>query len=226
VAKYVGLISTDLRGKVGGVVGSRAVTGTTLRRRVAGINVSTAKQLTQRAQQTFVAQSWNQLDTANQATWNALAAQVTLTNSLGVQYTPTGQQLFISANRTWYGHGGSILLTAPAVPPPVASVVSLNVTRVSGVLTAYVSISSYTTIPLCKLYASSPRSRGVSSLSKGNARFITYYNVTVGSVNITSAWLAVYPQLPGSNAVRFFAQCFDGASGLPGAVTGATIVFT
>jgi hypothetical protein len=226
VAKYIGLLSTDLRGKVGGVVGSRAVTGTTLRARVAGVNPATAAQLAQRANQAYIAQQWKQRTAAQQLTWNALAAQVTLTNSLGVAYSPTGQQLFISANRTYFQLHGSLLLTAPSTPPAVPSVTALNVTLVSTVLTAYVSVSSYSAIPSCKLYASSPRSNGVSYVSKGNARFIVFYDVTGSSQVVTAAWLAVYPQLPGANNVRWFAQCFDGSTGLPGAVTAVTIAYS
>lgn len=226
MAKYIGLVSTDLRGKIGGVVGSRAVTGTTLRSRVSGVNPASASQLAQRAQQSHIAQQWNQLAAYNQLTWIALAAQVTLTNSLGVLYTPTGQQLFISANRTYFAYHGSLLLTAPGTAPAVPSVTALNVTRVSGVLTAYISVGAYTTIPLCKLYATSPRSQGVSYASKGNARFITFYAVVYSSADITAAWLAIFPKLPGANNVRWFAQCFDGSCALPGAVTAVTITYS
>jgi hypothetical protein len=112
MAKYIGLISSDARGKLGGTVLSRARGATTIRAK--GLpSISTSKY--QRARSAgFVAAlpAWRALSTSNQRTWNLAAGTVVWVNSLGTSWTPTGQQLWTQCfvNAAYFG----------AVPPSTA----------------------------------------------------------------------------------------------------------
>lgn len=219
MARYLGLVSSDLRGKIGGTVGTRATSGTTLRKHVSGTQPRTPAQAKARHLLGYLAGAWRDLGSSGQATWASLATMTTLTNSLGVQYVPSGQQLYIACNQTYYTRLGYTLDTAPATVPnvPVASSMSLVIT--GGVMELTIN-STYTgAIPAFKVSISPPMSYGARYRHRSQCKFITFYYPPDGTVDITSAWNAVYGALPGPCYLKMYALPTDGSSGFPGTVS-------
>jgi hypothetical protein len=105
MAKYIGLISSDARGKLGGLVMSRSRSGTTLKAKVSPKRALSVGQVSQQATLAHANLSWLGLTYDNRTTWSVFAQTLTWTNSLGGTYTPTGQQLYIQAfvNASWLG---------------------------------------------------------------------------------------------------------------------------
>ena len=105
MAKYIGLLTADARGKLGDLVMSRARGGTTLKSH--SVPRRPVSQRQQSRQATFGAAlfAWRNLTTANQTTWAVYAASLTWTTSLGTTYSPTGLQLWTQAfvNALFFG---------------------------------------------------------------------------------------------------------------------------
>lgn len=113
MAKYIGLISSDARGKVGGAVLSRSRSGTTIKARTAPKFPGSPAQVSSQASLANANLSWKSLDDDSRTTWMVYAASITWANSLGGTYSPTGQQLYTQAfiNALYFS------LTPPAVFP-------------------------------------------------------------------------------------------------------------
>jgi hypothetical protein len=122
VAKYIGTLTSDARGKLGGVVLTKARNGTNLKAHSVPVN---ARSLYQQANRSTIAQSnsaWRALTSANQTTWKLLAAQYVYTNSLGQPYIPSAQQLYAQAHYGATQCGGVVPAAAPISPPAVPPV--------------------------------------------------------------------------------------------------------
>lgn len=145
MAKYLGLLSTDMRGKIGGVVASRGRSGTTFRSKAIPNASPTPHQNTQRIRLAAAMYAWRQLIDFEQLSWGSIAATQVWTNSLAQTYTPTGLQLWQQAwiNAAYFGEIPPS--TATGSPTTVIPVDQLALT-VSGVNlngTAYNSGSPY-----------------------------------------------------------------------------------
>lgn len=216
MARYLGLVSSDLRGKIGGVVGTRATSGTTLRTKVAGVQPRSVRQHDARQLLGYLSAAWRTQEVSTQAAWASLASQSTLTNSLGVQYTPSAQQLFLALQATYYKSSGVLLSMPPTTVPNVPVASSITFTLDSGVLHLQI-FSSYTgPTPLFKVYVSPPLSAGVSYRHRSATKFLTFYLPPSGQVDVTSQWLALYGVLPTGVNVKLYALPTDGPSGYPG----------
>lgn len=122
MAKYIGLLTSDVRGKLGGVTFSRARGATTLSAKA--LQSGSRSQAQRDNSQGFVAAlpAWRALTAANRLTWTNLAATLTWTNSLGTTWTPTGLQLWTQCyvNASYFGYTPPSIapLSAP-LPPPI-----------------------------------------------------------------------------------------------------------
>lgn len=122
MAKYIGLLTADARGKVGGIILSRSTGSTTIKGHRAPKRPTTILQ--QRAQNNILAAllSWRGLSVNDQQTWNIYAQGTTYTNSLGTGYSPTGQQLYTQA---WVNGASTGFTPSPSLnpltilPPPI-----------------------------------------------------------------------------------------------------------
>lgn len=169
MAKYIGLLSSDMRGKVGGVTFSRARGATTLSAKALQ---SGSQSIWQRnSSQGFVAAlpAWRALSAANQLTWTNTAATVVWTNSLGTTWNPTGLQLWTQCYTYAQIFGYPVPSTAPMsllLPPPIIALELL--TGGSGV-TAYPVTGAGAATPPYLLAMSRPINAGISytkSISK------------------------------------------------------------
>jgi hypothetical protein len=120
--KYISPIISDARASLGGTVFSRNPSGVYTRARVAPTQPRTPSQQNNRANFAAQTQAWRTLTPAQRLGWNNAAPTVTLKNSLGKEYSPSGFQLYVSRNRNLTLAGQSAISdyvepTLPIGPP-------------------------------------------------------------------------------------------------------------
>lgn len=135
MAKYVGLLTADARGKLGGVTFTRSAGVGTLRRNNAPTNRSSRSQQNSRQMIASVAYAWRGLTFAQQLAWNVLAGLTSWSNVLGQAYAPTGQQLFSSCQLNLLSCGLPMQLTALTALPLIPAI--------TGVVAFYSSSTNY-----------------------------------------------------------------------------------
>jgi hypothetical protein len=220
--KYLGLLSTDARGKVGGMVLSRSSAGTTARRHSPGVQPATAKQHAARSRFAAAQNAWTALDYTDQVAWINLAAVTTWTSTLGLGYQPSAQQLYVQCAIMLATAGLTYLPTAPLAVPTVPAPTSPSLTYSSGDLDLSYTIPSGYGTPYVSLYISPPYSAGRRFLNKGQGRWVDYLESPYDTVNVLPYWEPVYGQSPFGANVRIWLQSFDPSSGWPSAVASAT----
>lgn len=184
MAKYIGTLTSDARGKLGGVVLTKARNGTNLKSHSVPVNT---RSIAQQRNRSTIAQSnsqWRKLTQANQTTWKLLAAQYVYLNSLSQTYVPTGQQLYAQAFYNATQCGGTVPATAPIAPPAVSPVTSY-ILEGNGSFLLYVLynggtpysgawfISASYILPASINYTSTIRRRFMGGNTTGNELFAT-----------------------------------------------------
>ncbi len=195
MAKYLGTLTSDARGKVGGIILSRSRAGTTIKGHAVPVNPSTPRQQLIRTSLAAAGRAWRALDGSTQAGWVLLADTYTWTNSLGTNYTPTGQQLFTQAyiNAAQYG-------TVPGVPdlgaPPVLDPITNIEVFGDGTFLIFLAsdpLGGYTKPWL--LYASRPLQSALT-YTKTIARRLVGINAGTNEIIATAAYTAAFGLLP------------------------------
>ena len=214
--RYIGTLSSDARGKLGGVVFTRGRNGTNMKAHAVPVNPRTPAQQGQRSAIAAAVNAWKALTSSNQTTWNALAPLYTYLNSLAQPYAPTGLQLWTQAysNATWFGTAPPS--NAPSAKPVFSSIDDAEVTNSGSslVISAYAlslpyaggwRVSSSFVLPPTVNYV-----KGIRRAPLGGS-------TSAYSVDVTHLWNLLYGALPpvGSNlAVRF--NSFDPSSFISG----------
>lgn len=217
MAKYLGLISTDARGKLGGIVHTRAVSGTAHRAKVSGTNPATAAQSLARQRFANALSLWREQSFSVQLAWISLAQAITWTNTLGAPYTPSGQQLFVQCCRNFLSAGGTGAPSPPAAPPSIQTPFNIAVTFSSGTLTLSYSVPGGTSTPLVALWLGPPQSQGRRYNTKGQCRFIGTQNFPYPAINITTTFANLWGRSPLHSYIRVYAQCWT-PFGWPGSL--------
>ena len=124
MAKYIGSLTSDARGKVAGFVFTRGRNGTNIKGHAAPVNPRTQGQQNNRSTIAASASAWRLLPAMYQTSWNLLAVQYVWTNSLGQTYSPTGLQLFTQAFYNAAQFGVVLNIAAPSSPPAVSPITS------------------------------------------------------------------------------------------------------
>lgn len=115
----LGVIVSQIRGKVGGGVFTHARNGATLRTRVKPSNPRTAAQSGVRSDLTDAARAFKALGSSDLTAWKNYAASITKTNAIsGSTYHPSAISLFVAlaAKFLQLTPGGTIPVTPPAAP--------------------------------------------------------------------------------------------------------------
>lgn len=195
MAKYLGTITSDMRGKFGGLVASRARSGVTLKATAAPRQTGSQLQSNQRVRFAAALYAWRNLTGAEMAGWGTGALALLWTNSLGVTYTPTGLQLWQQA---WVN--ADLLGTTPpatysGTPSTIVPVVDAALTGSAGAydLTVSPSSGSYTGAWLGFLSTIIPVSR---IYTKSIARKCCGGNLAGDLVVLGSAFEAIWGPLP------------------------------
>jgi hypothetical protein len=133
--KYIGTLTSDARGKLGGVVFTRGRNGTNMKAHAVGLNAASPYRAAQRNSFAFGVPAWQALSFSNQTTWAALAASYTYINSLAQAYSPTGMQLWMQAYSNAARFSTVPPSSAPMSKPSILPIDDVEVLSLAGVLT-------------------------------------------------------------------------------------------
>ena len=114
--KYKSILFDEARNKIGGIVASANKDGNYFREKVTPRNPRTAAQQAVRSSFTANSKAWRELTDPQRQGWTNLAAQVTLSDTLGNKYKPSGQQLYVSCNSNLATLGDPPIANPPGVP--------------------------------------------------------------------------------------------------------------
>jgi hypothetical protein len=200
MAKYIGLLTSDMRGKIGGVVAGRSRSGTTLKAQAVPRQAPSLLQSAQRARFSAALQVWRSLTATQQSGWGTGALALTWKNSLGQTYVPTGlqlwQQAFVNASfidqfppTTYSGSPSDIVPITLAVLASGGTYFQLEVEDMSGPYTGTFLAFVSSQIPTTRLYT-----KTISRKSMGGA---------IGTDLLTtgSDFLNQYGPIPSSGAI-------------------------
>jgi hypothetical protein len=195
MAKYIGTLTSDARGKVGGIVFSRGRNGTNLRAHVIPVNPATTLQTNARGTLTASQSAWRGLDASQRASWLAFATYYTWTNPLGQLYTPTGLQLWTQAYINATAFGTSPPPTWGGTVPVLAPLVALSLTLYGYDLYCAASDAGGPHETPWILYSSGPVSPVVNYVKKTSRRFM-FSTYSSANVEFSGPYGAAYGRLP------------------------------
>ena len=195
MAKYIGLLSSDARGKIGGTVMSRSTAGTTLKGHAVPKKPTTLLQQQSQQGMANAITAWRGLTTIQQTSWVTYAAGVVYTDSLGVGYSPSGLQLytqaFINARRV----GAVPPATIPGLtflPPPIFTV-GLSYSGGALNITADTGTATYPSIYFASL--SPPIASSVNYIRSARYRFLRYL-IDGNPYSVATAYVRAFGSLP------------------------------
>lgn len=179
MAKYIGTLTSDARGKVGGIVLTRARNGTNLKAHAVPRNVATQRQNDQQTTMAASLFAWRQLTDVQQVSWGAIAAVQTWRNSLAQVFVPTGLQLWTQAFSNAFYLGTTPPATAAGSPSSVEPITTvtligsligyiLEVAPASGTYSGAFLIFMSAVIPQSRNYTRTISRRFIGSNSGGN----------------------------------------------------------
>jgi hypothetical protein len=195
MAKYIGLLTSDARGKLGGVVLTRGRNGTNLKAKGIPINSQTVPQQQSRYRLAASANSWRALTAANRTTWAVLATQYLWLNVLAQSYSPTGQQLYAQAYMNARVFGEYPPATAPGTKPTVGVITSVQLVSSTGFMEWLASGSGGSYFGAWIIYASAPIAPTINYANSVPRRMI-YYTATSNTINTSTQYPAIYGSIP------------------------------
>jgi hypothetical protein len=130
--KFISPLLSDARASVGGATFSKNRGGNYIRARVAPVQPRTVAQQNVRAGLATLAGMWASLTAAQIAGWNALASGITLSDSLGNSYSPSGIDVFVGNNRNLSDIAESVVSDTPAGSPNFDDISPLTVICTAG----------------------------------------------------------------------------------------------
>jgi hypothetical protein len=216
MAKYIGLLTSDARGKVGGLVMTRARTGSTMKAHSGAINPRSTFQANCRASFATGYYAWRLLTDPNRTTWDLLATQFTYLNSLAQPYQPTGLQLWQQAWVCAALAGGTPPSLAPAIKPSIPQPDALAAANVVGDLDITATTAS---LPYAGAWVLSSSFIVPPTLNytTGIRRRPMGFNLGGDTINATGPWVHAYGIVPLSGAwLALRAVPFDLASYITG----------
>jgi hypothetical protein len=223
MAKYKGILWSDARGKMNGVVFSRNTFGTYIRNLASPVQPRTPAQLNIRAILQNLSRRWRTLTAAQQAAWNALAQQVVLTDTLGNPYHPTGQQLYCGLNANLELDQSSAIDNAPPAPVLVPTPQTVTVTATGGATPSLtVAWTGGDANFDAFIYATPTISEGRTFIRPSEFRLIATAQSGAGTpaLNILTQWQAKYgaPPNPADGQVAIAVKLVDPNTGFAGQI--------
>jgi hypothetical protein len=195
MARYIGTISSDMRGKVGGLVTSRARGGTTLKAHAVPVQTGSLLQAANRTAMAGANAAWKDLSGTDQSGWALWAATLSYTNSLGQAYSPTALQLYTQA--WFYGKQFGVVPTStPTGSYPAPQPITNALLIVGGGAFQFEFTPSGGSYPdAWLLYLSRPLSSAVT-YSKTIARRLIAVRNASNFADIAAAYTTAYGSLP------------------------------
>jgi len=113
----MGPLVDEARGKMGGMIFSRNSSGMFMKANAMPTNARTIKTYNARASFGAMSTKWRGLEDDDRNAWITTATVTTWINSLGVEFHPTGFQLFMSYNMNNFGWQPGTIIETPQVDP-------------------------------------------------------------------------------------------------------------
>lgn len=196
---------SEFSGAQGSTVASHNRFGPYFRNRTIPVNPNSVEQQVERNNLAAYAAAWRGLTDAERVAWNAAAQSVTLYDRLGRPYNPTGQQYFISVNRTQFVYSGSATVqTALPSATPVTAPATITPDPKDGAATFTVA---YTATPLpastkALIECTRQLSQGINFVSRSEYRAIFVTAAAAASpADIHAAYIAKFGALVADNKI-------------------------
>lgn len=187
-------------GSVAGSTYSHNRYGAYLRNRAMPVNPSSTKQQQIRSKFASLSQGWRALTAAQRLEWNTQAPNIVLYDSLGQQYSPTGQQFYIGINQV------RLLVGLATTSTPPAQQTQAVITSGSCVSTGSTGVQTVTFAPAIGtgayyiLRATAPQSAGKTFIPRSAYKDVAYLtNSDTSPYVATTAWAAIFGGLTTSD---------------------------
>jgi hypothetical protein len=214
--KFLSALLNQGSGKIGGSVFSTNRGGNYIRAKVAPVQPRSVAQQSGRASLAALASSWRLLTPAQIAAWNALASNITLSDSLGNSYTPTGEGLYVGNNRSLVLNTESIISNAPISKPAFPDMVPIT-PAAAATADTFVVTTGLTAAPTAQLFevsATAMLSAGKTYIGKSQYRYIgSFAASTYASLNIKTAYQTRWGTLTAKSLIGVKIRIVDVASG-------------
>lgn len=161
-------------GSVAGSTYSHNKFGPYIRNRAMPVNPNTSFQAAVRSRFGNLSQSWRGLTASQRTQWNTQAVNISLVDSLGQAYTPTGAQYYVGVNANRIALGSAISTSPPAIDTQQV-ITSLSVTAVgaTGVITATFAPAIAASTHY-ELLATAPMSAGKTFIRQSQFKTLAY----------------------------------------------------
>lgn len=225
--KFLSAVITQASGKLGGVVGAKNRGGNYFRAKVAPVQPRSVAQQEQRANLSALAGAWKSLSAAQIAGWNALASTLTLKDSLGNTYVPTGEQLYVGNNRNLSQVDETVVDDPPTTKPDFADPLPIALLSVVATPAFHLttSLGAAPTGSVFQVSATPQLSPGKSFIGQSVYRNIGFFPASAyASMNILSAYVGRFGSLNVGANVGARLKLVDIATGF--ASTPATVLYT
>jgi hypothetical protein len=228
--KYLSPLLSDARASIGGATASKNRGGNYFRARIAPIQPRTPAQQAIRSQLSSFSANWKALTQLQIAGWNALASTITLKDTLGNSYKPTGAQLYVGNNVNIQATGGPIVNDPPALKPELAAINFATATATAGTPSFIVTtgVAAATSDEHFLFRATPQLSPGISFIGQSEYRTIgVFSSLDAPSWDILADYNARYGALVKGANIGLQVLCISQATGFAGIpVSTSTIVAT
>jgi hypothetical protein len=201
MARYIGTLTSDARGKVGGVVFSRSRVGTTIGSRAVQKNSPSPMQSSRRIIMAAALQAWRNLTDANQVSWGQVAVAQTWKNSLGQTYSPTGlqlwQQAYVNASYVGAVPPGTCAGSPGAISVVIGATLNtdLSVYDVYGLFTGGFLAYGTWAVPSSRNYVKTLATKFINwDASVGYCEWRSHYQAAFGVYPVAGSWYGVIVQ--------------------------------
>jgi hypothetical protein len=225
--KFLSPLLSQTSGSIGGATGASNRGGNYLRSRVAPVQPRTIAQQGVRALLSSISASWKALTATEIAGWNSLASSVTLHDSLGNSYTPSGSQLYTGLNINLTNIGESPISSAPAGTPSFPDLLGVTASASAGTPT-FAIVPGIGVAPTgFKFYVECTRqvSPGKTYTGKGAYRFVESFAATAyASLNVEAAYVAKFGALLATQRIGVKVSLIDLTTGFKSIPSTNTLV--
>lgn len=229
--KFISPIISEASGTVGGAVYAKNRGGNYIRARVVPVQPRTPAQVAVRAAFTSASKAWGTLTDVARAGYTSLASSITLRDSIGNAFKPTGDQLFVSLSQTLTALGKPTVIVPPSGVDAVIALGTLTVvasvaggTGGTNQLTVLVQTNTATQNILVR--ASGQVSAGRSFFGRSQYRQVSaLLHPSAAAKDITAAYVAKFGALHlGQKLSLSLVPCSD--NGFQGSESKANVIVT
>ena len=222
----MGMMMTNVSGKLGGQVATKGRNGLNIRTKVKPINRRTTSQVNQRSQLATLSQAWKGLTAAQRAAWTASALNFTHTNNFGQKYHPTGKNFYCEINNNLLEVGASTVSTPPLTTPPVG----LTALTATSLTAAHVGATFAPTPQAAGMFivwsATRGLSTGVSFVGKQYRQILVSAALAASPQDLTAAYTTKFGAPVTGSQVFIRGKVIDNVSGLPSIPLQASVIIT